>query len=97
MTKLEFVQRVGKYNKKQVRDAKVSFWTGVILVFCWLLSMFIPTITDFWNDFMGPLSFGLFPIFAGLCFGHSIHVRRGTEEQLLLSNALKLIYLKADD
>ena len=90
MTKLEFAEKLEKYQKTQMR----SKWEYFILGIVFLIFTFIPSTILFLSDDMFGLSSPAFAILSGLSLRKAWGIKRGTEEHDLLINALELIKSK---
>ena len=87
MTKLEFAERLESYEKKQQHSKRIYFVLGLLC----LIFIFIPAGTLPLNEGMLDVISTTLPIFGGFLIGKAWHIQSGTEEKILLVNALELL------
>ena len=87
MTKMEFAIKLEKYNKKQ----RVNMWAYLILGIVFIVFAFTPSITLYLNENNLGFTTSFLAVLGGLFLGKSGEIKRGTEEDELLINALDLL------
>ncbi|MCL1094867.1 hypothetical protein [Shewanella kaireitica] len=92
VTKLEFAEKLEKYQKKQIRSKWEHFIWGIVLI----AFAFFPSIVPFLNGNSYHIISTAFAILAGLSLRKAWDIKRGTEEHELLIDALELIKAKSD-
>lgn len=92
MTKVEFALALEKYHEKRQREKWEWFGIGCVLI----LLVFSPQARALILSGEFEVARGVLCVFAGLCFGQFLTMKKGRKEDELLISAMDLLKAKSN-